>query len=81
MRSPALLAQFLKQLRVDAVPPRADGAGVLGGFDLRQHGATGLVQVRAVVELAAAEVLAQIGHAVGQARGLDVVQAKLLKTG
>ncbi len=56
-------------LGVDAVP------------HLRQHGATGFVQVGAVVELAAAGVLVDVGHKVRQRCGGNVAQAKFLKAG
>lgn len=39
------------------------------------------MQMGAVVEPACSKVGSQIGHQVGQLRGVDVVQAKLLKAG
>jgi hypothetical protein len=75
------LAEFVKQLRINAVSTHADGASMLIRFNLCQHGATGFVQMRAVIELATTQMLSQIGHTVGQAGGLNVVQAKFLKAG
>ena len=39
------------------------------------------MQVRAVVELAILRIGFQVGHQIGQLHGLDMVQAKLLKSG
>ena len=49
--------------------------------DLAQPGAAArLVAVGAVVEAALADVRGDVGHQAGQGSGLDVMQAKLLKT-
>ena len=44
------------------------------------YAAIGFVTVAAVVEAALADVRGDVGHQAGQGSGLDVMQAKLLKT-
>ena len=47
---------------------------------MRHHGATGFVQMGAVVKTAGAQVGAQVGHQVRQLHGFDVVEPKFLET-
>ena len=71
------LRQLRKQQTIQLVARRADGTALHSGL----HTATGFVQMRAVVKLAVRHMRFHVGHVGRELHGIDVMQAKFLKTG